>query len=147
MRKQKQLAQDSSIRHGYDKPTTETNPQSYYAARPSWGFRFATFQGRWSVENVLCDAQSRMRLCELERRTWAEIKQEKKQFHSIPLADIKKEARAQMEELRLDERTDTVFSIRITGKKRLFGIIEDGVFLVLWYDPDHEICPSELKNT
>lgn len=42
---------------------------------------------------------------------------------------------------------DEVFSLRINGKHRLIGILEDGVFYVIWNDKEHDICASSKRNT
>ena len=42
---------------------------------------------------------------------------------------------------------DEVFSLRINGKHRLIGILEDGVFYVIWNDKEHDICTSSKRNT
>lgn len=42
---------------------------------------------------------------------------------------------------------DEIFSLRIDGPTRVFGVIDDLVFYLLWYDRNHEICPAPKKNT
>ncbi len=41
---------------------------------------------------------------------------------------------------------DNIFSLRLSGKERVFGILTLGVFRIIWYDPNHEICPIEKRN-
>lgn len=36
---------------------------------------------------------------------------------------------------------EQVFSLRLTGKKRLIGYVLSGTFYPLWYDKDHLIFP------
>lgn len=38
---------------------------------------------------------------------------------------------------------DTVCRLRLSGKKRLYGIRQKHVFAILWWDPEHEIWPSQ----
>ena len=45
------------------------------------------------------------------------------------------------------EDLDELYSLRLSGKKRIWGIKESNLLWFLWWDPEHEICPSLLKNT
>jgi len=45
----------------------------------------------------------------------------------------------------MDDAVEDLFSLRLTGKKRLWGIRDRHVFKVFWWDPEHGVCPSELK--
>lgn len=36
---------------------------------------------------------------------------------------------------------------RITAKERVWGLLVEDVFYLLWWDPEHEVCPSHLKHT
>lgn len=38
-----------------------------------------------------------------------------------------------------------LFSLRLTARERLYGILNNGVFYVLWYDPCHEIYESKIS--
>jgi hypothetical protein len=43
---------------------------------------------------------------------------------------------------------DELFSLRMGGaKKRIYGIRDRGTLQVIWWDPEHEIYPTEPKNT
>jgi hypothetical protein len=86
----------------------------------------------------------RNRLAQFETMTWSEILvQAKKQNHSIEVTDLCKEARRRLEERRF--LLDEVVSLRLSGKERVFGYLENGVLVLLWWDPDHQVCPS-LKD-
>ena len=77
--------------------------------------------------------------------TWKEFKN--KQNHNIPVISINKEARKRLTEIEKDD-IDYLFSVRINGKQRLWGIRRDlHAFNLLWWDPKHEICPSKKKHT
>lgn len=76
--------------------------------------------------------------------TWNEfLVQAKKRNHSIKVADITSEARERLEAVGLG--LDEVVSLRLTGKERVFGYLDNGVLVLLWWDPDHQVCPS-LKD-
>lgn len=66
--------------------------------------------------------------------------------HSIELHKLSKEARDRLVELKLDD-VDSLFSIRCSGKERVFCIHRQQYLRVLWYDPEHSVCPSPKKHT
>lgn len=37
--------------------------------------------------------------------------------------------------------------LRCSGRQRLYGILREHVFHVLWWDPEHEVWPSFKRNT
>lgn len=79
-----------------------------------------------------------------ETMTWSEI--EGRRNHFIKLSDCVKEARDRLQELQHDD-VDELFSLRITGAERVFGIREMSVLSILWWDPGHQVCPSPKKHT
>jgi len=86
------------------------------------------------------------RLVALEGRTWLEMMiHDKKSHHHVSVSDLIKEAQDRLGELHIYE--DELFSLRLNGKGRLFGILSEGIFQIVWYDCNHEICPSHKKHT
>lgn len=65
--------------------------------------------------------------------------------HNIPVGDLSKPARDRLLEIELDD-TDELFSLRLKGKERAFGIKDRSTLKLIWYDPDHEVCPSNKKG-
>lgn len=90
------------------------------------------------------------KLKNLESLKWNELeietfgKKGKSKHHWVSTNSIIKEARLRLTELKLDDYQE-IFSIRLTGTNRLWGIRIYNYFQLLWFDYDHEICPS-LKN-
>lgn len=66
--------------------------------------------------------------------------------HAIEIHKLCKEAQARLYDLQHDD-LDTVFSLRVTGQRRVFCIHHGNIMRVLWYDPEHKVCPSNLKHT
>ncbi len=91
-------------------------------------------------------------LIHFEKKTWFEIEQEtfygrgknKTKHHSIKISEIISEARGRLEDLKIED-IDELFSIRLSGKIRIWGIRKQSHFQVLWFDLKHEICPR-LKS-
>ncbi len=87
------------------------------------------------------------RLASLETMRWSEILvQSKKQHHAISLDQIIPAAQESLVSRKVDD-VDELISLRVTGKERIWGIMRDGVLELLWWDPEHQICPSEKKHT
>jgi hypothetical protein len=40
-----------------------------------------------------------------------------------------------------------IWCLRLQGAPRLYGFLVGHVFHIVWWDPDHEIWPSRLRNT
>lgn len=66
--------------------------------------------------------------------------------HQVSLSDLCKEAQQRLSEIRQDD-IDSLYSLRIRGKERIWGIREGRVLKILWWDPDHSVCPSQKRNT
>ena len=66
--------------------------------------------------------------------------------HFIDVTDLCKEAQRRLVEIDLDD-LDEIFSIRINGKVRIHCVHRPQYMRVLWYDPEHKVCPSPKKYT
>ncbi len=75
---------------------------------------------------------------------WHDI--ERSGSHFIDVSALTKTARDRLAELGQDDE-DELFSIRLTGRERVFGIRDRWIFKILWWDPDHQVCPSYKKHT
>jgi hypothetical protein len=120
-------------------------PGAYLESKPAWRFgrlRVAEPHG-WRVlsrEQMLTVID---RLKSFESMSWKEI--EGRQNHWIQGSELIRSAQNCLEE---DwQGADQVFSLRIDGATRIFGIIDQQVFYLLWYDPEHLIVPSIKKHT
>lgn len=82
-----------------------------------------------------------------ETNLWQIIEREgygkkgKTKHHYISVSDIIPEAQKRLEQLKLDD-VEELYSIRLSGEIRIFGIRKFNYFQVLWFDLKHEICPS-----
>lgn len=84
----------------------------------------------------------RERLSQFETMTWSEVLvKAKKQNHSIKVSSICTAAQQRLEALGLGVLEDVV-SLRLSARERVYGYLENGVLVLLWWDPNHEICPS-----
>ena len=125
----------------------ESQPDSFFQKQPSWRFQFMDKE-KWSPVCKINDLVEK--LCEYETMTWAEIDSASKSSkgsrnHFIKVDRMDKKARERLDELHLTY--DEYYSIALTGKARLFGVLESGIFHVLWYDQNHEVCPTIKRHT
>lgn len=66
--------------------------------------------------------------------------------HYIAKGDVIQDAKKRLEQLKLDD-VDELYSLRLSGANRVFSIRRNNVMCLLWWDPEHEICPSAKRNT
>ena len=104
---------------------------------------------KWGISNNtehLGDMLARFK--EWERGPWGEIltttsgRKHNTQSHPMPVEILNKEAAKRLTGLNLDSY-DVLYSLTITGKQRVWGIMieETDTFQLLWYDSQHEIYP------
>ena len=127
---------DSKIEISNEKvPKQRENPNSYFDWSPSWSFSKCDFEHeKWSLKLSNIYEEIIPKLISFEQRKWSDIISDKEHNHWIDCADFSKEAQKRLEEIKL--YYDELFSLRLTGKLRLFGYIENGIYYIIWYDPD-----------
>ena len=100
-------------------------------------------EGRWGWNNSN-NSKFDMKLFlekvfENQKLSWQELKNNGS--HDVDLDKIITEARKRLEEIEQDEIAQ-LYSLRLSGKMRMWGIKDNNIFWILWWDPHHEICPS-----
>lgn len=153
MSKKKQAKWDSDPDSSKRVKTVE-NPQSFFDQRPIWSFAKCDFEhDKWSMpchKDCLSDLMKRLK--DFEGMTWREIfsdtsgRKNNTKNHPIPIVDIIKPAQRRLKEINLDD-FEELYSLTITGRQRLWGVIVNGVYCVVWLDLDHEIFPSSKRGT
>lgn len=157
-RKQKDNRIRPKIPHSVEAPPEDRRPRadpnlehaasSADARQPSWLFGMADWTGPWAIREQE-SVWVLKRLAALETATWAEIKRRKGRgagsgSHYIPVARIIIKAQNRLREIGVDN--DELFSLRVNGKPRLWGLLEGASFNIIWWDPNHEICPTNLQD-
>ena len=84
------------------------------------------------------------KLKSFEAMTWGEILN--RNNHLVPVDSLSKAAYDRLCALHLDD-LEELLSLRLSGKERIWGILEHNVVTLLWWDPEHLVCPSKLKHT
>jgi hypothetical protein len=124
-------------------------PVDFMGSRPIWSFAALDLSGPfgWSLLERENFEPLLTRLRAWESMTWSQIAMEgKKRNHSIKVADCSAAAQRRLVEISLED-IDELFSMGVQGRPRVIGILDRNVFKFLWWDPEHLVCPSELKHT
>ena len=158
--KQTQNPQQKVIREGGVAPGGVffgSDPNSIMREHPVWrlascdvdeSVSWAFYQQRLSDDfwNVIFP-----HLRDFEKRTWSDIFiNAKKHNHAIDVRTLNKCARDRLSDLRVE--AEAIYSLKISGKVRIYGYLTGSVYNILWYDDDHGdnetcVCRSMKKHT
>jgi hypothetical protein len=133
---------------------TVENPQSFYSLHPTWSFSKCDFDHeRWSMpchEECLINLMKKLK--SYEGQSWSEIlsdtsgRRNNTKNHPIPVTSLIHAAQKRLEQINLDD-FDELYSLTIDGSERLWGVMTEGVFCIVWLDTEHEVCPSTKRFT
>jgi hypothetical protein len=133
-------------------PTTGQTPkvefdEDWREMRPAWRVSLLEMHTPfgWTAINETVAVQIRERLASYESMRWKEFVFGYRS-HFIKVSDLSKEAREHLASIEQDD-IDSVLSLGIDQMSRIVGILEHNVLKVLWWDPDHQVCPSTKPNT
>jgi hypothetical protein len=124
---------------------------SYHDENPAWRIRRMDFIDPygWHKVDATLLSEIREKLSQFETQTWAQILVDaKKQNHSVPVNDLCRDAQVRLSGIfKGPIDVDDLLSLRLSGKERVWGILRKGVMEILWWDPNHLVCPSIKKHT
>lgn len=134
-------------------PTKKTprrlfNPEDFESKTIVWHINTICREGNWGWEKVgrkMFWKDIVQKLSSFESMTWANIKAGG-YGKTIPVFRICREAQRHLSAIR-QEDTDYLFELRLSAKKRVWGIRDQRVLKVLWWDPEHTVCPSRKHHT
>ena len=107
---------------------------------------------RWSLEAK--ETKELLTFLEsISRKTWKEClaetvmsgRKKRPRNHDQHVSTLSVDAQKRIQALPSAE--ERVFRFRLSGETRLWGFRSGDLFRVLWYDPDHAVCPVEKRNT
>lgn len=112
-----------------------------------WNIGSMDTGGPWSWHGIdpntwweyLCPAMR-----DFSRMKWSEITG--RLHHPVRVEHLVKEAQGRLIEIGRED-TDMLFSLALSGKRRIWGIKDREVFRILWWDPSHEVYPVPKKHT
>ncbi len=145
-----------TIPHTYKKPSRQEKNRASQIKHPnsdheklSWQIRLLDFDGPWGWGKM--DAKTLKyvhgKLAQFETMTWAEVNHPNTGCHPIKIKDLCSEAQKRLAEIKIIEFEEELFSLRLSGKERLWGIREHHLFKILWWDPRHDVYPVSKKHT
>lgn len=121
-----------------------------------WVFHRVVRTGKFSFTSDRSDFDSKEILdtvIEYNQLTWAEIMRAthgtrgKTNHHYIGdhLDDLSKAAKDDVRKFVEEQQLDKLFSFRLNGKTRIYGLRDGEKFEVMWYDPNHEFYPTKNR--
>ena len=126
-----------------DKVPRFRDPGIYEGMPLAWRFSSADRSGRWPW-NQDVPAEVLHKLSDFEKLPQHEL--HRAGNLDVALPSLSPEAIQRLVELEYDD-LDALFHFRIDGKTRIWCVRDRNIMRVLWYDPEHEVCPSLLRNT
>jgi hypothetical protein len=126
----------------------QNSPESILQRKPSWRFGMLDLDGPWGWLNIQSKdliVEIMEKLKHFESMTWGEIHRNKKS-HPMALDKIAQKALSRLKERELDD-LDVLYSLRLSGKERIWGKRENEAFYIIWWDSDHSIYPVQKKHT
>jgi hypothetical protein len=140
---------------GTDKnPRIEKNPNSIAQMQMEWSVAMADQEGHWGWGAPRAWSDEHWNklinpgLLEFEKLTWAEIwshntggKDRHKKHHDMPINILCDEAKGRW--TAIGQTADITFRFRLGGTRRLWGYKQVNKFLLIWWDPDHNIYPTD----
>lgn len=133
---------------GKKKTHTTEKPESFMKKNPVWAFHLMDKDHpQWSMtDEDIVKLGLLKKLGDLEGQTWQDISSASggkkdghgSESHYISVSEIAHEAQKRLEKLHQEDLSD-IYSLRVGSTIRLWGILSDGVFYLIWYDRNHEI--------
>ena len=74
--------------------------------------------------------------------TWHEVR-EKKHCHPWGVDAIPRECAKRLAQRQID--VEQLYQISLGNKPRIIGYKDRGVFYLMWWDKDHEFCPTKAR--
>jgi hypothetical protein len=112
---------------------------------PSWRFSTVDKNGPYPwPKNTAEELLILQKLHDFDSMTWSNIAGS--DHHAIEINRLSRSAQNRLTELELDD-IDEIFSFHFSGKKRIIGIRDRNILKLLWWDTEHQVCPSVKKHT
>lgn len=113
----------------------------------AWRFSACDKGGSWAWTGLDAAGEYKRvmeKLHQFETMNWSEIGRDGS--HPIEVSKLAKGARDRLTRIKQND-LDDLMSFRLTGKNRVWCVRDRNIMRVLWWDPDHTVCPSIKKHT
>jgi hypothetical protein len=130
--------------HEDKKPRYATVPNEH--CRPEFKTEQMDMTGPWGWSNFDGSHIQELfkRIFEFQKLTWQELRNT--HSHLVNVADLDSKAQKRLKEIKKDD-LDQLYSLRLSGRERVWAIKDGNLLWLLWWDPHHEVCPSYKKHT
>ncbi|QIN62469.1 hypothetical protein SBC1_24840 [Caballeronia sp. SBC1] len=120
-------------------------PEQSLSRTPSWRFSTVDLNGPFAwPKSEQGELDILQKLHGFDSMAWPEI--EGPDHHAIDVGKLSGEARKRLEQIGQDDISE-VFSFHFSGKSRIIGIRDGSAVKLLWWDAEHQVCPSPKKHT
>lgn len=82
-----------------------------------------------------------------EGRTWGQIVAGPRHIHFIDVARIVRDAQKRLAEVWEEDLPEQLLSFAVGNVPRVWGVRQGDVFQLVWWDPKHQIYPTEPRDT
>jgi hypothetical protein len=134
---------------GKKQPTIASEVSLYGEGKAAWRVSRMQLVGPygWHELDASGIEKVKTRLASLERSTWNDIfVRDARNNHEIPVNTLKcATAKKWMAENMPDQ--PSLWTIRVTGKERIWGILSESAYQIVFWDPEHLIWEVAKKNT
>lgn len=147
---------DKSPKAAFDPATSPKSPREpdydhddVLKRKPLWRFQLVDHDGPWGFDQIAPDSTVGLlrKLANFESMTIGELFfRGDEPGKSYEVDQMPSRVAARLVEIERDDET-RLSRLRLDGACRLYGILREHVFYVLWWDPQHEVYPSQLKHT
>lgn len=128
-------------------PKISNLPPKFRDGHIAWRFNSADRGGPFAWSNLNDPVEYKKvieRLTDFETMNESQLAQQN--CHFIPIDDLSPDAQKRLLDINIDD-LDELYSFRIKGRPRVFGVHRGSYMRVLWYDPEHKVCISRKKRT
>lgn len=139
-RSKKTVGTEKSIRVGYSRNDKHFVWSLDRCLWDHYGWMVHCSSAQFFAEHVISKLKA------MERMTWQEVLNASggkstghgNNHHFISAAKLPRREKEQFIKLSYMEDYEEVFSLRLSGRERLIGVVDLNVFYVLWFDANHD---------
>jgi hypothetical protein len=143
------MPRNKTIPHtAISRPDTKSVRFGHYhqGGKPVWRFSTVDQNGpfRWP-KGSREELSIVEKLHDFDSMNWADI--QGRSHHILCPTSLSREALKRLKEIELDDIVENLFSFRLAGVPRFIAFKIGDTANLLWYDPNHKVAPSTLRNT
>lgn len=124
----------------------EAEKANYFHLKASWRIKKIQMVEPYSFHRLTTDELNRLRerLANFETMTWNDIFiTAKKHNHSIPVHKLRCEHAKRWMRNNMPDQLE-LWTLKVTGPERIWGIFSEGAYQIVFWDPEHRIYPTTL---